>query len=179
MLIAVIAYILGSLPLGFLLRRLNALHLPPAMLSVGADLFSGIVITFLAPKLVLLLSRFGLAVLAYPLANEAQIRACALIFALLGHYFSVYVCGWGGLGTALLLGGFLILTPSAALLCLGLIALVLLIFRRMKYASLAGGLSLPFLVYWQYPLDWIYVGTSILAAAFLTFTHIRFLREEA
>ena len=179
MLIAVAAYILGSLPLGFLLRRLNVLHLPPKMLSIGADLFLGIAVTFLAPKLILLLSRFGLAVLAYPLANDAQIKACALIFALLGHYFSVYVCGWGGLGTALLLGGFLVLTPYAALLCVALIALVLLMTRRMKYASLAGGIALPFLVCWQYPLDWIYIGASILAAAFLTFTHIRFLREKA
>ncbi|MBR6462437.1 hypothetical protein IKS73_04775, partial [bacterium] len=94
MLIAVLAYLAGSLPLGFLLRRFNVLRLNGKFVSIAADFSLGLIITALLPKLPQLLSRFGLPSLVYPLSNQAQLRACALIFAVLGHYFSVYVCGW-------------------------------------------------------------------------------------
>ncbi|MBR5901275.1 glycerol-3-phosphate acyltransferase [bacterium] len=179
MLLAVIAYLIGSLPLGFLLRRANALHLPAAALSIGADLFLGMAVAALLPKLPLLMSRFGLGFLGYPLANEAQLGACAVIAAALGHYFSVYICGWGGLGTALIMGGFLVLTPYAALWAFAVTGFVLLVTRRMKYASLTGALALPFLVRYFYPLDFIYLGAALICAILLVFTHTSFLRDRA
>ncbi|MBR5624909.1 glycerol-3-phosphate acyltransferase [bacterium] len=179
MLLAVIAYLIGSMPLGFLLRRANVLHVPAAALSISADLFTGVLVAAVLPKLPYLTARFGLGLLAYPLANEAQLGACALICAALGHYFSVYICGWGGLGTALIMGGFLILTPYAALWAFAVTGFVLLVTRRMKYASLAGGLALPFLVRCFYPLDFIYLGAALICALLLVFTHTSFLRDRA
>ncbi|MBO4553695.1 glycerol-3-phosphate acyltransferase [bacterium] len=179
MLIAVLAYLAGSLPLGFFLRRFNVLRLNGKFVSIAADFSLGLLVTALLPKLPQILARFGLPSLVYPLGNEAQMGACALIFAVLGHYFSVYVCGWGGLGLALIMGGFLILTPNAAMLSFAVIALTLLLVRRMKYASIAGALTLPFFVYWQYPLDRIYLGTAVLAAALIAFTHTRFFLERS
>ncbi|MBO7435374.1 glycerol-3-phosphate acyltransferase [bacterium] len=176
MLLAVLAYLIGSLPLGFLLRRANVLHVPSAALSIGADLFIGVAVAAVLPKLPFLLSRFGLGFLGYPLTNEAQLGACAIISAALGHYFSVYICGWGGLGTAIIMGGFLILTPYAALSAFGVTSIVLLFSRRMKYASLAGALALPFLVRFFYPLDFIYLGAALVCALLLVFTHTSFLR---
>ena len=40
MLLAVLAYLIGSLPLGFLLRRFNVLHVPAAPLSMAARFIS-------------------------------------------------------------------------------------------------------------------------------------------
>ena len=77
------------------------------------------------------------------------------------------------------MGGFLILTPNAALLSFAVIAITMLLVRRMKYASIAGALTLPFFVYWQYPLDRIYLGTAVLAAALIAFTHTRFFLERS
>ena len=179
MLLAVIAYLIGSLPLGFLLRRFNILHIPAALLSIGADFSIGLATTFFLPKLPFMLPGFGLGFLAYPLANEAQLGAAVLLFAALGHYFSVYVCGWGGLGTALIFGGFLVLTPYAALVAFAIVGLVLLVSRKMKYASLAGGLSLPFLVRFFYPLDFIYLGAAIFCTLLLIFTHTSFIRDRS
>lgn len=177
MLLAVLAYLIGSLPLGFLLRRFNVLHVPAAPLSMAADFSTGLAATYFLPKLPYFLARFGLGFLAYPLANEAQLGASVLISAVLGHYFSVYVCGWGGLGPSLIMGGFLVLTPYAALVSFALVGLVLLVTRKMKYASLCGGLSLPFLVRYFYPLDYIYLGAAILCALLLIFTHTSFIRK--
>ena len=171
MLIAVLAYLAGSLPLGFFLRRFNVLRLNGKFVSIAADFTLGILVTALLPKFPQLMSRFGLPSFVYPLGNSAQIGACALIFAVLGHYFSVYVCGWGGLGLALIMGGFLILAPNAALLS----ATALPIICR----KLLGGVF-QFGFHYQIAAFDVYFGEVLLSlAALIVFTHTRFFLERS
>ena len=49
MLIAVLAYLAGSLPLGFFLRRFNVLRLNGKFVSIAADFSLGILVTALLP----------------------------------------------------------------------------------------------------------------------------------
>lgn len=172
---AILAYLFGSLPLGFLLRRYNFLRLPAMLLSIGGDFAQGVAVAALCPLLPGLLEPLGLGVLLYPLQNPVQIGAVSLLMAMTGHYFSVYICGWGGLGTALIMGGFLVLTPRETLGALAVFALALLVFRRLRLASLAGGLALPLCIGLGRPDDYVHLAAALLAALVIVLTHTNFL----
>jgi len=177
MFIIALSYLLGSLPLGFISRRYNALRLPPGLISIAADFAKGFLIVLLAPKISALLAGAGLGFSIYPLQNPAQISAAALVSATLGHCFSVYVCGWGGLGVSLVFGGFLVMTPKAAITSLSLLALTLLILRKIRYASLVGAIALPFMVLWRYPEDFVYFWAAAFSALFMVLTHVKFINR--
>ena len=179
MLTFVLAYLFGSIPLGFLLRRFNILRLPAALVSIGADFFQGLFVAAFFPKAAPLLVKLGLGFLNYPLQNASQLGAAALLAATLGRYFSVYVCGWGGLGTALILGGFLVLAPVAALWSLCVLGFVLLIFRKLRFASLLAGFSLPFFVGYFYRDNFVYLGAAAVLALEIVLTHTNFFSRDA
>ncbi|MFN5183301.1 MAG: glycerol-3-phosphate 1-O-acyltransferase PlsY [Bacteroidota bacterium] len=72
---------------------------------------------------------------------HSEILLC--IAALLGHIFPVLAGFKGGKGVATLLGGVVAIAPYAALICIGIFVIVLLIFRYVSLASMMSGVSFP------------------------------------
>jgi len=148
--LVVFAYFLGSLPTAYLLVRLmtgkdvratgsgnvgatNALR--TAGWKVGAvvtviDLLKGAIPVWLM----------------YRFNPESGWVAAAMLAAVLGHCYPVWLKFKGGKGVATCFGAFLVIAPLSALAALGLWILVLVISRWVALASMVASASFPLIL---------------------------------
>jgi acyl phosphate:glycerol-3-phosphate acyltransferase len=162
LLIIMTAYLLGSIPFGFLLvlavRKEDIRAQGSGNIGATNVLRSGA--KGLGAATFLLDAGKGYAAVAIAAhwaraASPAQgwsgavLRNAAILatlFAIAGHVFPIWL-GWkGGKGVATAFGAFLALSPWAALSALGVFAVVVLLTRYVSLASVAASISLPFLV---------------------------------
>ena len=68
------------------------------------------------------------------------------ILAVIGHIFPVYVGFKGGKGVATLMGMVLAIQPVAALICLGIFMVVLLVFKYVSLGSMLAAVAFPLLL---------------------------------
>ncbi len=176
LLIVVIAYLLGSIPMGYLLVRLfrnkdirsvgsGNIGATNVLRSGGKGLGAA---TFLLDVLkgcaaVWVGSLLGSILLpAFPI-RDAQ--ALAALSAVLGHMFPVWLRFRGGKGVATGFGVFLVAAPLAALSSISLFALILLLSRYVSLASIIGAASFPifawFLVHGDKPAFYIAVQATV------------------
>jgi len=148
--LVVFAYFLGSLPTAYLLVRLmtgkdvrttgsgnvgatNALR--TAGWKVGAvvtviDLLKGAIPVWLM----------------YRFNPESGWVAAAMLAAVLGHCYPVWLKFKGGKGVATCFGAFLVIAPLSALAALGLWIVVLVISRWVALASMVASASFPLIL---------------------------------
>jgi acyl phosphate:glycerol-3-phosphate acyltransferase len=149
-LVGLAAYLLGSIPFGFLLVRLflkedirekgsgniGATNVVRSgakklgMLTFALDVCKGFIAVWLASRIA-----FAPGLAAVPLQNA---EALAALCAILGHIYTIWLRFKGGKGVATALGVFLALAPLAALAGL---AVFIVVFALTKYVSLASILS--------------------------------------
>lgn len=149
-LIGLAAYLIGSIPFGFLLvwmflkediRAKGSGNIGATnVVRSGAKKLGALTFLLDACKgaaAVLLVSRIALVpgLASVPLQNATAVAALCVI---LGHIYTVWLRFKGGKGVATALGVFLAIAPLAALLGLGVFVLV---FSLSKYVSLASILS--------------------------------------
>jgi glycerol-3-phosphate acyltransferase PlsY len=154
-LIAILAYLLGSIPFGLLLVRFVRKEDIRAIGSgnIGAtnvfrsgakglgaltfvlDCLKGYVAVYLAAAL-MQGSSHGIP----PLQNAAAVAA---LFAVLGHVFPVWLEFKGGKGVATALGVFLAISPLSALVGLGVFAIVFLLSKYVSLSSLVAAVVFP------------------------------------
>ena len=142
------SYLLGAFPTGFLLVKLTSRR---DIREVGSGSTGATnVLRYGGWKLaipVLLidgLKGFLPAILATALFDDQKVAALAVLVAVIGHCYPVYLKFRGGKGVATSLGGYLYLAPRSLIISLGLTLILLLLFRYVSLASLAGLLSFPF-----------------------------------
>jgi len=155
LLIAAAAYLLGSIPTGYLLVRIfrkqdirtvgsGNIGATNVLRSGGKGLGAA---TFLIDMLkgcaAVWLGALAAAHLM-PYTSVRNIEALAALFAVLGHMFPVWLHFRGGKGVATGFGVFLVAAPSAALAAIGVFFLVLLVTRYVSLASILGAASFPF-----------------------------------
>ena len=153
-LIAAAAYLLGSIPTGFLLIRLfrhqdirsfgsGNIGATNVLRSGGKGLGAA---TFLLDVLKgaasVLLGGMLAATLA-PTMPHRDAQALAALFAVLGHMFPVWLGFRGGKGVATGFGVFLVAAPWAALAAITVFAAVLALSRYVSLASILGAASFP------------------------------------
>jgi len=148
--LVVFAYVLGSLPTAYLLVRLmtgkdvrvygsgnvggtNALR--TAGWKVGVVVTAIDVVKGALP--VWLMSRFN---------PESAWIAAAMLAAVLGHCYPVWLKFKGGKGVATCFGAFLVIAPLSALAALGLWIVVLVISRWVALASMVASASFPLIL---------------------------------
>ncbi len=68
------------------------------------------------------------------------------MLAVMGHVYPVYAGFKGGKGVATLLGMVLAIQPQAALICIGIFVVVLLLFKYVSLGSMIGALAFPLLL---------------------------------
>jgi glycerol-3-phosphate acyltransferase PlsY len=174
--IAAAAYLLGSVPTGYLLVRLfrhedirsfgsGNIGATNVLRSGGKGLGAA---TFLADMLkgsaAVLLG--GLLAAAFiPEMSHRDAQALAALFAVLGHVFPVWLRFKGGKGVATAFGVFLVAAPVAALAAITVFALIFFFTRYVSLASILGAASFPifawFTVRGERPVFFIAVQTAV------------------
>ena len=145
---ALVAYLLGSIPFGYLLYRLRA----------GRDIRTtgsgniGATNVFRAAGWLAAAATFALdagkgyaaVLLAQRMsADSAPAVAIAILFVLAGHCFPVFLNFRGGKGVATGLGAFLAISPLAVLICIALFAVILALGRYVSLASMVASGAFP------------------------------------
>lgn len=103
-------------------------------------------------------------VLAGVLLGQQAAMIC-VIAVMVGHVWPVFFRFKGGKGVATAFGALCGLNPLLGVSCLGVVAVVVLLTRRMSAGSIAGAILFPVLAYFLEP-DFILLG-SVLAVIVL------------
>jgi acyl phosphate:glycerol-3-phosphate acyltransferase len=162
LLVIAVAYLLGSIPVGYVLVRLfrhqdiravgsgnigatNVLR--SGGKGLGAATFLGDVLK--GASAVYVGGLIGTLVSAHRgyLLPEGTLRnfmALAALSAVLGHIFPVWLRFKGGKGVATGFGVFLVAAPTSALAAIAVFILVLVVTRFVSLASILGAASFPF-----------------------------------
>ena len=153
LLILIVAYLIGSIPFGYLIvrtkeggdiRQTGSGGTGATNVSRRAGKIAG-VLTLLFDA-----SKGAAAVLiAQNLSSSDWVKAVAAIAVILGHIFPVWLGFRGGKGVATGVGVFLVLAP-VALLCAGVIFISIVFFTRyVSLGSIMAAALIPLLVWLQ------------------------------
>jgi len=154
LLVSVFGYLLGSIPVGYVLMRLfrhedvrsvgsGNIGATNVLRSGGTGLGA---VTFLLDMLKGCSAVYFGALLGLLLAPDMRVRnlqAAAALAAVLGHMFPVWLKFKGGKGVATGFGVFLVAAPTSALAAITVFAVVLLLTRYVSLASILGAASFP------------------------------------
>jgi glycerol-3-phosphate acyltransferase PlsY len=158
LIVAVAAYLLGSIPTGYLLVRIfrhqdirsigsgnigatNVLRSGGKGLGLATfliDMLKGCAAVYLGALIGFLLVSHDL-----PLGAIRNFEALAALCAVLGHMFPPWLRFRGGKGVATGFGVFLVAAPLAALAAISVFFVVLLLSRYVSLASILGAGSFP------------------------------------
>jgi glycerol-3-phosphate acyltransferase PlsY len=163
-LIAIAAYLLGSIPTGYLLVRLfrkqdiravgsgnigatNVLRMGGKGLGAATfvlDCLKGCFAVWFSNAVwaSILVTSYVL-----PTMHQRDFEAVAALFCVLGHMFPVWLRFKGGKGVATGFGVFLVAAPTAALAAITVFIIVLALSRYVSLASILGALSFPIFAY--------------------------------
>jgi len=173
LIVAVMAYLLGSIPFGYLLVRIfrgedirlsgsgniGATNVARSgakglgIATLALDALKGALAVWLAA--VLAGSKYNLCgdFTQHPCAPALRMMSMAALFAVLGHVFPVWLRFKGGKGVATALGVFCVLFPAAILVALAIFILVVAITRYVSLGSILGAIAFPAAAYFLQSTD--------------------------
>lgn len=152
--IVVLAYLFGSIPVGYLLVRIfmrkdirtvgsGNIGATNVMRSGGKRLgLATFALDVCKGAAAVLIARYAVAPLM-PGVPPRDVEALAALFAVIGHMFPVWLRFKGGKGVATGFGVFLVAAPLAALAAITVFAILLAITRYVSLASILGAASFP------------------------------------
>lgn len=172
--VVVIAYLLGSIPFGYLIvrRRIGADIRQTGSGGTGATNVSRRAGKTAGILTLLLDAAKGCVavVIAQVVSGDDWMVAAAAIAALVGHIFPVWLGFRGGKGVATAVGIFAVLAPIA-LLCAGVIFLAIVVTTRyVSLGSIIAAVLVPVFVWFQSGLQPV-LTAAIVAAALIVFAH--------
>lgn len=167
------AYLLGSIPFGVIVARVNKVDLRQhgsgnigatnvartlgkklGVLTLIGDALKGVVAVALADFL---------------LSNPVHIASAGL-FAFLGHLFPVFLKFRGGKGVATGLGVFLYLMPLATLSSMAIFGITLWLWNFVSLSSIVAAASIPLLALF-FSVESAYVALASAVAALVIIRH--------
>jgi glycerol-3-phosphate acyltransferase PlsY len=171
LIIPIVAYLLGSIPFGYLLVRIfrgadirlsgsgniGATNVARSgakglgMATLALDALKGALAVWLA----LLAARSGYNSCANgtPCVQGLQLMAVAALAAVLGHVFPIWLRFKGGKGVATGLGVFCVLFPKAILVALAIFIIVVALTRYVSLGSILGAVAFPIAAYFLQNTD--------------------------
>ena len=170
---AAVAYLLGSIPFGYLLVRIfrgedirltgsgnigatNVARSGAKGLGIATlvlDALKGALAVWLAALLAG--SKYNLCgdFIQHPCAPALRVMSVAALFAVLGHVFPVWLRFKGGKGVATALGVFCVLFPAAILVTLAIFIVVVALTRYVSLGSILGAIAFPAAAYFLHNRD--------------------------
>jgi glycerol-3-phosphate acyltransferase PlsY len=191
LIVAVIGYLLGSLPFGYLVARAKGVNIfevgsknpgatnvrrvlgnGPGNLVLALDAAKGAVATFVPWGYRLFVKSAGAGSDSSGLGDTdyGYLAIAGLIGALLGHSFSCFTQFRGGKGVATGAGGFAVLFPLGAGIAFVIFAMTLAISRYVSLASMLAAVSLPFAAF-SFTHSPVLTTMSALVAGFVVIRH--------
>ena len=190
LLVIAVAYLLGSIPVGYVLVRLfrhedirsvgsGNIGATNVLRSGGTGLGAA---TFALDALKGASAVYIGGIVGVLLAPDAQLRnmqALAALTAVLGHMYPVWLRFKGGKGVATGFGVFLVAAPTSALAAIAVFALVLLITRYVSLASILGAASFPFFAWMLVGGDrpWFYIAAQFAVPLLIIAKHHQNIRR--
>jgi len=169
----VFAYVLGSIPTGFLLGLLSGVDVRQAGSgNVGATNVARVVgrrqglLTLLAD----LAKGFIPSYLSVYLNFDLAVTSGVAFAAFLGHLYPVFLKFQGGKGVATALGIFLSLAPMATLVVVFVFSFVAMVGRTVSLASLVAAVFAP-VAFWFFSYPPLLVWLSLLIGLLIVFRH--------
>jgi glycerol-3-phosphate acyltransferase PlsY len=184
--ILALAYLLGSIPFGYLLVRffrkediratgsgnIGATNVARSggkalgILTLLLDTLKGYVAVLIAMHF------------APSLHGPSNLAVAAAVVACMGHIFPVWLGFKGGKGIATALGVFIALVPPVALASLLLFALIVAITRIVSLGSILAAASIPFFALWLIPVHsaFLLTGLSIISLVSILKHHANIVR---
>jgi glycerol-3-phosphate acyltransferase PlsY len=143
-----LAYLLGSIPFGYILVKM---FLHKDIRATGSGNIGATNVARSGAKglgIATLLLDLGKAFLAVKIAQHLapanyDVAVVAAVAAILGHVFPIWLGFRGGKGVASALGVFLALTPLSAACTFAIFLIVVLITRYVSLASIVGSAAFP------------------------------------
>ena len=198
--VATIAYLLGSIPFGYVLVKfargedirlsgsgnIGATNVARSgakglgALTLLLDVLKGAAAVWIAAALAAssynrcagVSETFGL-----PCIPALRLMSLAALFAVLGHIFPVWLKFKGGKGVATALGVFALLFPKAVLISLVIFIVVLGISRYVSLGSILAALAFPIAAYFLYEPPWITLVLTAAVSAVVVLKHHQNIRR--
>lgn len=170
----VLAYLLGSVPFGYIAVRL--FRKTDIRDHGSGNIGATNVMRLLGPGLAVLVLLFDLAkgtaavLLARSLTTGEVIPLAAALIVLIGHCWPVFLGFKGGKGAATAIGVLIPLAGWAAAAVLGVAALTIGLTRYVSLGSVLGALSAP-LFFWLFGFSPVYIYFSAAMALLIVFRH--------
>lgn len=190
LIVAVVAYLLGSIPFGYLLvkvfrgediRRSGSGNIGATNVArsgakgLGAitlllDALKGALAVFCAWYLAYQNDLFAAG---YPLPEAYRVAATAALFAVAGHVFPVWLKFKGGKGVATALGVFVLLFPWAVLVSLAVFIIVVALTRYVSLGSILATITFPIATWFLYRhrADWVSLLLVAIVGALIVGKH--------
>ena len=175
LIVAVVSYLLGSIPFGYLLVRvfrgedirltgsgnIGATNVARSgakglgIATLALDAIKGALAVWLAATLAG--SKYNLCgdFIEHPCAPALRLMSFAALLAVLGHVFPVWLRFKDGKGVATALGVFCVLFHKAILVALAIFILVVAITRYVSLGSILAAIAFPIAAYFIQNPDWI------------------------
>jgi acyl phosphate:glycerol-3-phosphate acyltransferase len=175
LIVVAVAYLLGSIPFGYLLVRIfrgedirqtgsgniGATNVARSgakglgIATLALDALKGAFAVWLASLIAG--SKYNLCgdFVQHPCAPALRLMSLAALCAVLGHVFPVWLRFKGGKGVATALGVFCVLFPKAILVALAIFILVVVITRYVSLGSILGAIAFPVAAYFMQNADWL------------------------
>jgi glycerol-3-phosphate acyltransferase PlsY len=196
LIVATVAYLLGSIPFGYLLVKtfrgedirlsgsgnIGATNVARSgarglgALTLLLDMLKGLLAVWLAG--VLARSKYNPCVaMGGSYCDSTRLMATAALFAVLGHIFPVWLKFKGGKGVATALGVFALLFPQAVLVSLAVFSIVLVLTRYVSLGSILAALAFPAAAYFFYHPDWTSLALTAAVSAAVVLKHHQNIRR--
>src|SRR5215472_4178065 len=188
--IAAAAYLLGSVPVGYLLVRIfrrqdirtvgsGNIGATNVLRSEGKGLGAATFILDVVKGAAAVWLGALVAPHVLPMIPQRNVEAMAALFAVLGHMFPVWLKFRGGKGVATGFGVFLVAAPWAALAAITVFAIVCGLTRYVSLGSILGAASFPMFAWFMVhgPRPAFFIAVQAIVALLIILKHLPNIRR--
>ncbi len=182
--IVALSYLLGSIPVGYLLVRFvkrqdirtigsGNIGATNVLRSGGKGLGAATFLLDAGKGALAVALGYWLAAALVPALPVRTVAAAAALFAVIGHMFPLWLRFKGGKGVATGFGVFLVISPWAALAAIGLFIVIFALTRYVSLASILGAASFPIFAWFlvRGPRPIFFIAVQIIVSGLIILKH--------